>query len=124
MIPKLHYMVHYPSQILKYGPLIHSWTMRHEAKLYVIKRAASHGNFKNISFTVAKRTQHAFCYHLNSGDPLLDSSINVSRNSSCTSLSDEPADVRQFVENLGLSIETLTHPTWIKVNCLSVSQRR
>ena len=46
--PKMHYMVHNPSQILNYGPLICSWTMRHEAKLSVIKKAAKHGNFKNI----------------------------------------------------------------------------
>ncbi len=33
--PKVHYMVHYPAQILNYGPLICSWTMSHEAKLSV-----------------------------------------------------------------------------------------
>lgn len=54
IIPKMHYMVHYPRQILSYGPLIYSWTMRHEAKLSVIKRASSHGNFKNICYTIAK----------------------------------------------------------------------
>ena len=26
-IPKLHYMLHYPSQIERYGPLVHTWTM-------------------------------------------------------------------------------------------------
>ena len=51
VIPKMHYMVHYPSQILKYGPLVCTWTMRHEAKLNVIKRSAYHGNFKNICYT-------------------------------------------------------------------------
>ena len=58
-IPKQHYMIHYPSQILRYGPLVYSWTMRHEAKLQTIKRAAKYGNSKNISYTIAKRTQHA-----------------------------------------------------------------
>ena len=44
--PKMHYMVHYPSQIERHGPLVHSWTMRHEAKLSFIKRASRRGNFK------------------------------------------------------------------------------
>ena len=26
-IPKLHYMVHYPNQIVRHGPLVRSWTM-------------------------------------------------------------------------------------------------
>ncbi len=38
IIPKMHYMVHYPKQIVLYGPLEYSWTMRHEAKLSIIKR--------------------------------------------------------------------------------------
>lgn len=78
IIPKMHYMLHYPRQIVLYGPLIYSWTMRHEAKLSVIKRASSHGNFKNICFTVAKRSQHALCYHLNCGKPFLAVSLQVS----------------------------------------------
>ena len=32
LIPKFHYMVHYPFQIENFGPLLHSWTMRQEAK--------------------------------------------------------------------------------------------
>ena len=48
VIPKMHYMVHYPSQIRKFGPLVHSWTMRYESKLRILKRASRHGNFKNI----------------------------------------------------------------------------
>lgn len=60
IIPKMHYMLHYPSQILRYGPLVYSWTMRHEAKLQVTKRAARHGNFKNICYTIAKCSQHLF----------------------------------------------------------------
>jgi len=30
--PKHHYMTHYPSLILKFGPLIRLWTMRLESK--------------------------------------------------------------------------------------------
>ncbi len=41
-IIQLHYMVHYPCQILAFGPLTNSWTMLYEAKPSVIKRAARH----------------------------------------------------------------------------------
>ena len=59
--PKMHYMLHYPSQMVRYGPLIYTWTMRHEAKLSVIKRASRHGNFKNICLTIARHSQRALC---------------------------------------------------------------
>lgn len=39
LIPKYHYMVHYPSQIEQFDPLIRSWTMRQESKLSFVKRA-------------------------------------------------------------------------------------
>ena len=61
--PKMHYLIHLPSQIERHGPLIHSWTMRHEAKLSFIKRASRRGNFKNICLTVAKHHQLWHCYH-------------------------------------------------------------
>ena len=38
IIPKLHYMVHYPTQIQQYGPLVHSWCMRQEAKLSSLRK--------------------------------------------------------------------------------------
>lgn len=66
IIPKLHFMVHFPCQILKFGPLIHTWTMRHEAKLRIIKRAARVSNFKNVCQTVAKRHQHLLCFYIQS----------------------------------------------------------
>ena len=48
IIPKMHFMVHYPGQIFRFGPLIQAWTMRHEAKLRIIKRAARASNYKNV----------------------------------------------------------------------------
>ena len=123
MIPKLHYMVHYPSQILEFGPLIYSWTMRHEAKLHIVKRAASHGNFNNISFTVAKRSGHALCYHLNCGSPFLDTSIEMSNTCSLVPFECEPQEIQLFVRDLGLSsVDAISHPTWIKVNCMHIKK--
>ena len=64
IIPKMHYMTHYPEQILALGPLIRSWTMRHEAKLYLLKCAGKISNFKNISQSIAQRHQRLMCYEL------------------------------------------------------------
>ena len=64
IIPKMHFMVHCPSQILRFGPLVYAWTMRYEAKLRIMKRAAKASNFKNVCQTVAKRHQHLLCYYL------------------------------------------------------------
>ena len=64
IIPKMHFMIHYPQQIVNYGPLVHTWTMRHEAKLRILKRAARVSNFKNVCQSVAKRHQHLLCVHI------------------------------------------------------------
>lgn len=62
-IPKLHYLVHYPRLIQKYGPLIRLWCMRFEAKHQYFKKIAnSSRNFRNISWTLAKRHQMLQCY--------------------------------------------------------------
>ena len=53
IIPKMYFMIHFSSQILRFGPLIDTWTMRHEAKLRIIKRAARMSNFKNVCLSVA-----------------------------------------------------------------------
>ena len=66
IIPKMHYMVYSPRQILNFGSLVHAWTMRHEAKLRVIKPAAKVSNFKNVCKTVAKRHQHLLCFYIHS----------------------------------------------------------
>ena len=115
IIPKMHYMVHYPRQILKYGPLIRSWTMRYEAKLCVVKHAARHGNFKNICYTVAKRTQHAFCYFLNCGIPFLALDYETSNTFTEVQSSREPEIIRLYIQSLGLSLpESIVHPKWVK----------
>ena len=77
IIPKMHFMVHFPQQIINYGPLVHCWTMRHEAKLRVIKRSARVSNFKNICQTVAKRHQHLLTYYIHSS--MLCTQIKIGR---------------------------------------------
>ena len=55
--PKMHFLVHYPEQILRFGPVIYSRTIRYESKLKLCKQAAKFGNFKNICFSVAQKHQ-------------------------------------------------------------------
>lgn len=56
--PKHHFLLHYPDLILKFGPLIHLWTMRFESKHTYFKQCARKlHNFKNLSSTLAERHQ-------------------------------------------------------------------
>ncbi|XP_052468758.1 uncharacterized protein LOC128026067 [Carassius gibelio] len=63
--PKHHYVEHYPTMIKCFGPLVHVWTMRFEAKHRFFKRVVHDAqNFKNILKTMAVRHQHMMAYHL------------------------------------------------------------
>lgn len=68
IIPKMHYMLYYPEQIVALGPLIRAWTMRYKAKLSFFKKASHLGNFRNIAQSLARRHQHLMCYELSSGN--------------------------------------------------------
>jgi len=53
-----HYLVHLPSLILKFGPLVRSWCLRFEAKhAYFKDQARIIKNFINLSLTLAKSYQ-------------------------------------------------------------------
>ena len=63
VIPKCHFLLHYPRQLLEFGPLRSMWCMRFEAYHQKIKKVVrrSH-NFKNICYTVANRVQQLKCW--------------------------------------------------------------
>ena len=75
-IPKLHFMVHYPQQIIRHGPLIRSWTMRHEGKLNFFKQASKSSNFKNITLSLARRHQLWLLYQFQTSS-LLDNEAQL-----------------------------------------------
>lgn len=54
--PKMHFLVHLPTQMLKFGPLRHHSTMRSEAKHQFFKDHRW-SNFNNLSFSLLKRHQ-------------------------------------------------------------------
>jgi hypothetical protein len=56
--PKHHYLMHYPALMLKFGPLVHMWTLRFESKHSYFKRVIrSSQNFINICYSLTNRHQ-------------------------------------------------------------------
>jgi hypothetical protein len=60
-IPKMHYLIHFPAQMLAFGPLRHHWCMRFEGKngYFANKK---YKNFKNLPLSLAKRHQLHMAY--------------------------------------------------------------
>lgn len=74
--PKHHYLSHYPTLIVQFGPLIRLWTLRFESKHSYFKRCArSCNNFKNICSTLANRHQLLQTY-INAGN-IFSPDINI-----------------------------------------------
>ena len=118
---KMHHMVHYPSQVERHGPLIHAWTMRHEAKLSFVKRSSRRGNFKNILKTIVKHHQLWLCYQLNCESHLLCPEPQLSPRETTSCLSTEPENIRDQIiaTTPPLSpICTLKHHQWLKIQSL------
>lgn len=56
LVPKLHYLCHYPTLILMFGPLIRLFTLRFESKHVFFKRVIrSCKNYNNLTCTMAKK---------------------------------------------------------------------
>jgi len=58
LLPKHHFMIHYATQLKRFGPLVNYWCMRFEGKHRFGKEVSSGcRNFKNICKTIAIRNQ-------------------------------------------------------------------
>ena len=114
---KMHFMVHYPGQIFRFGPLIQAWTMRHEAKLRIIKRAARASNYKNVCQTAAKRHQHLLCYYLHT-NKLLQQSVEIGPCKSPNSIVEESPEIFSLMQTFGSSNDCMmvSHPAFVKCN--------
>lgn len=67
MIPKHHFLMHFPSMISKYGPLRNFWCMHFEEKHQYFKKLISNlRNFKNVTHTLAFRHQMKLAHALSS----------------------------------------------------------
>lgn len=118
MTPKLHYMVHYPSQIERLGPLIHSWNMRQEAKLSFVKRVSRRSNYKNVAKTVAKKHQFWLCHQIQADSHLLTPRFESSKKVLSNPLSEEDnyiqTELLQLIPHLALD-SIVEHPSWVNL---------
>ena len=118
LIPKQHYMVHYPSQIEKFGPLLHSWTMRQESKLSFIKRVSHSGNYKNVSKTVTRRHQFWLCHQIQLNHNILTPQLEVSPKQLSSPLSCEDRYLQLELKRLFPSLtddSVVNHPDWADI---------
>lgn len=118
IIPKMHFLVHYPEQMMAIGPLVRAWTMRCEAKLNLFKRASHLGNFKNIALTLSRRHQRWLCYK-SSTDALLKQQFECGPSSLSHALSSETQDFKESFHQLLPNVNhdtIISHPSWIQVN--------
>ncbi len=79
LIPKHHFLEHYPQLIKEFGPLVSLWTMRFEAKHRFFKRIVRHAScFRNILMSMAKKHHSMIAYHLH-GSNVKKPDISVSK---------------------------------------------
>ena len=115
IIPKQHYMLHYSSQMERFGPLIHSWTMRQESKLSFVKRVSRSSNYKNVAKTVARRHQFWLCHQMQSNPCLLTPQLEVSPKQLSNTLTCEDdyiqCELKRIIPSLGAE-SIVCHPNW------------
>ena len=117
LLPKHHYMLHYPAQIERLGPLIQCWTMRQESKLNFVKKVSRLSNYKNICKTVVKKHNFWMCYQFNKNPYLLTPSVSYSPKYTSQPLVSEDDCIQEeflrLIPNLSLESE-IKHYNWIK----------
>lgn len=67
LLPKHHFLEHYPQMIRYFGPLSAVWTMRFEAKHRFFKQIVKHTScYKNVPLTLASKHQLMISFHISS----------------------------------------------------------
>ena len=118
LIPKMHFLIHYPDQIEAVGPMVCTWTIRHEAKLNFFKKASRLLNYKNVALSLAFRHQRWFCYEMATGN-LVDAPLEIGPpecGSGITVFKQETVDVQAGVLGVFPQINeetTIFHPKWV-----------
>ena len=110
-IPKMHFLIHYPSQLLRFGLLIHSWTIRYEAKLRVIK-SCSYKQFQKCVPDSDKAASASAMLLL--AQKLLSSEVELGP-SKCPSLLEECTEVLAYLHPLQHT-SLFSHPSFVKYN--------
>jgi len=124
--PKMHYLVHLPNQLLRFGPLRNHWCLRFEAKHGYFK-ALRLKCFKNLPLTLAKKHQLWMCYK--QLGPLGSRSKNylyegdlVREGVSKELTAEYPSLVAQFAAILNCSDDSVYVTDSIKVNGIEYRQ--
>ena len=115
-IPKMHFLIHYPEQMLQMGPMVRSWTIRHEAKLNFFKQTTGTSSFKNITLSLANHHQRLVCYEMSTGS-LLRSRLECGPTAMTpVKLMDENELIRsRIIEQVpGVCMDTMvSRPNWV-----------
>ena len=62
--PKMHFMLHYPDEIRKHGPLRMLWTLRFEQKHQILKRFLESSRCrKNVCASIASKHEYSMARH-------------------------------------------------------------
>lgn len=78
LLPKHHFLEHYPQMVRLFGPLVVQCTMHFEAKHSLFKRIIRHTRcYKNVPLTLASKHQMMIAYH-QSAPCLTTSNLEVS----------------------------------------------
>ena len=118
IIPKQQYMLQYASQIDRFGPLIHSWTMRQDSKLSFVKRVSRSSNYKNVAKTVAQRHQFWLCYQIQSNSHMLTPQLEVSPKQLSNTLTCEDDYIQCELNHIFPSLcadSIICHPNWVNL---------
>ena len=106
--PKHHYLLHYPGLILKFGPLMRTWTMHFESKHSYFKNVVrSCGNFVNLTKTLSHHHQRLQSCLLSEG--LIASDITYGQSSSLTFSTEVLSAMRE------MSIDIINSRFFVKV---------
>jgi hypothetical protein len=66
--PKAHYLVHCPTLLKRFGPMIRVWSMRFEAKHRQFKQVCRRTSFKNLLKTLTINNQCLTAYNIHCSD--------------------------------------------------------
>ena len=125
LLPKHHYMIHYPDQMERLGPLIQCWTMRQEAKLSFVKKISRLSNYKNICKTVAKKQNFWMCYQFQNSSLLTPSVSHNPKYVSHALHTEDECVQREFLRLIpSLELESeVKHLNWIKVQSSTLHKK-
>ena len=92
--PKLHFLVHYPHLILRYGPPRHYFTMRFESMHQYFKSLVGKTrNFINLTLTLSTRFQKRLAYDLNQDQYYFMDQVSSGVKKTLSSLSEPTKDL-------------------------------